>query len=319
MRLTTLLVIAAGAMLLTAGCSGTTASPASAPDRQQAVTGGPAPTMAELTGATYTGLWEKGPVTLAAGKWEGPPFVEGGASVPAVWLTEDFYLAGDLDGDGADEAVAHLTSGSGGTGSFGYLAVMGRQRGGIVQKAIGEVGDRVQIRGARLADGAVVLDVLQVGPNDGMCCPSQLATRTFKLQKGRLVETASQVTGSASLATLEDQEWVLRKLSPNESAAAEPAVTLVFKGGTVSGSSGCNRYSGPVRPGESATGLAIGPLASTRMACPPNVMKLEQRYADALQKANSWGFQAGRLVINYGGGQVFGSLIFQGRAPSEKK
>ena len=57
--------------------------------------------------------------------------------MPALWLSEGLYLIGNLDRDGADEAVVHLTFSSGGTGNFGYLAVMGRQEGEIVQEAIG--------------------------------------------------------------------------------------------------------------------------------------------------------------------------------------
>ena len=153
----------------------------------------------ELAGATYTGIEDQGPVTLSAGKWEGQPLIEGGASVPALWLSEGFHLTGDLDQDGADEAVVHLTYSSGGTGNFGYLAVMGREGGEVVQEAIGLVGDRVQIRGARIDGGSVVLDVLQAGPDDGMCCPRQLATRTFGIQSGKLVET--DVTGDRDRLT----------------------------------------------------------------------------------------------------------------------
>ena len=69
----------------------------------------PAPSREELAGTTYTGIEDQGPVTLSAGKWEGQPLIEGGASVPALWLSEGFHLTGDLDQDGADEAVVHLT------------------------------------------------------------------------------------------------------------------------------------------------------------------------------------------------------------------
>jgi hypothetical protein len=141
---------------------------------------------------------------------------------PALWLSQGFRLTSDLDQDGADEAVAHLTYNSGGTGNLGYLAVMGRKGGEIVQKAIGSVGDRVQIRAARTAEHAILLDVLQAGPNDGMCCPSQLATRTFSIQDHKVVETASDVTGTASIATLEGKEWVLRKLDGDEVAPVHP-------------------------------------------------------------------------------------------------
>ena len=309
MRHATSLVIATGIVALLLAGSGAIA----APESGKAIVAGPAPTWAELANARYSGFGSKGPVTLADGRWEGRPFVAGGASAPALRLSEGFHLSGDLDGDGADEAVVHLTFSGGGTGSFGYLAVMGRRGDRIVQKAIGPIGDRVQIRGARIDGGAVVLEVLQPGPTDAMCCPSQLATRTLRLRKGKLAETASTPTGTASLATLEGREWILRSPAAGSKDDPAPAITLVVNGSTVAGTAGCNRYTGGVRPGATATGLAIGALASTRMACAPDVMQREQAYLDALQKATAWRFDAGRLALDWNADAGFGSLVFEGR------
>ena len=52
------------------------------------------------------------------------------------------------------------------------------------------------------------------------------------------------------------------------------------------------------------------------MACPPEVMDLEQRVTAALQGAQSWGFRLGDLVVNYEEGECFGSLFFEGREPT---
>ena len=268
-----------------------------------------APTIAELAGATYTGIEDQGPVTLSAGKWEGQPLIEGGASVPALWLSERFYLTGDLDQDGVDEAVAQLTYSGGGTGNFGYLAVMGRKGGQIVQKAIGLVGDRVQIRAARIDGRSVVLDVLQAGPDDGMCCPRQLATRTFSIQSGKLVETALEMTGTASLSTLTGEKWVLRKLDGKDGGPVAGQATLVFASGKVSGSTGCNRYQGIVNGGESATSLVIGPLTTTRMVCPEPLMVQEQAFLERLGQAEVFRFLVGDLVLS----GVGGALIFSPR------
>lgn len=52
--------------------------------------------------------------------------------------------------------------------------------------------------------------------------------------------------------------------------------------GRVSGKSGCNRFTGTYTlTGE---GLAFGPLALTRMACPPPRMQAERRFADAMAR-----------------------------------
>jgi uncharacterized membrane protein len=60
-------------------------------------------------------------------------------------------------------------------------------------------------------------------------------------------------------------------------------VTIAFdREGRVSGRSGCNRFTG----GYTLTGegLSFGPLAGTRMACPPAETETEQRVLDLLQK-----------------------------------
>jgi len=61
---------------------------------------------------------------------------------------------------------------------------------------------------------------------------------------------------------------------------------LKFAGAAVSGSSGCNTFSGPYRvDGQS---LHIGPLASTRMACDAASMAFEQAYLAALDGVTTW-------------------------------
>lgn len=276
---------------------------------QEGIVGQGAPTPAELARATYTGIEDQGPVTLTDDRWEGPPPMEGAASVPAVWLSEGFRLVGDLDGDGSVEAVAHLTYSSGGTGNFGYLAVMGRKEGRLVQLAIGPVGDRVQIRGAKIAGNTILLDVLQAGPDDGMCCPTQLATDTFAIENGKLVETSTEVTGTVSLAALEGTEWVLRKLDGAEETPAVGEATLVIEADKVSGSTGCNRYNGTIAQGPSETSLEVGPLATTRMACPEPLMAQEQAFLVRLAQAEVFQFLVGDLVLT----GADGALVFSPR------
>jgi hypothetical protein len=85
------------------------------------------PTLAELKNATYSGFEEPAsPVTLKDGLWEGEPLQPGGTSRPRVSLGGDFHLLGDLGGDGAEEAVV-VRAGSGGSGTFDYLAVVKRK------------------------------------------------------------------------------------------------------------------------------------------------------------------------------------------------
>ena len=110
-------------LLVTAACSrgGTLGGPvAIITDNDQ----GGAPSVEELAVATYEGITEE-PITLIDGRWEGEPYVEGGASRPSVGLIDHFVLNGDLNGDGRAEAAALLWSSSGGSGTRLYLAVVG--------------------------------------------------------------------------------------------------------------------------------------------------------------------------------------------------
>jgi heat shock protein HslJ len=67
--------------------------------------------------------------------------------------------------------------------------------------------------------------------------------------------------------------------------AREPHFVLSTDGGSVSGSTGCNRLSGKFT--QSADGLRFGPLITTRMACQPAANELEARFLRALEATAS--------------------------------
>lgn len=92
-------------------------------------------------------------------------------------------------------------------------------------------------------------------------------------------------------------DWTVDRLG----GVAPPAgveITLAFDvaAGRVSGRGGCNRYTGPFAlTGE---GLAIGPLAMTRMACPGPAMAQEQAFAAAIEGVSRFAIDAeGALVL----------------------
>lgn len=267
-----------------------------------------APTAEELANATYSGI-EENPVTLIDGRWEGEPY-EGEASFPSVGIAGDFYLTGDLSGDGDDEAVVLLWSGSGGSGTFNYLAVANRKSDEIRTLGVVEIGDRVQVRSGRIEGGLILLDVVQHSEDDGACCPSELATRSWSLVGDQLKEGETDTTGKLSLETLVGSEWVLTHLKQNEAVAKEAEVTLLFADGQVSGKSACNRYSASIEQGDGPFDLNIGLAMGTRMACPPEIMKLEQQYLEALSLINSYSFLAGKLVLNWEKNGEWSAMFF---------
>ncbi len=66
--------------------------------------------------------------------------------------------------------------------------------------------------------------------------------------------------------------WTMADLNGGGAVAGG---TLEFNADKVAGSAGCNRLSG--RWAQDGASLSIGPLAATRMACPPPAMQIEQR------------------------------------------
>lgn len=250
-----------------------------------------------LGNATYTGI-EDEPLTLLSGQWEGTPYLEGGASRPRVGLFEDFYFTGDLDADGQDEAVAILWQSAGGTGSNIYIAVMKSDNGGFNNISTTLVGDRVKLRGGRIDSGKIMLDVLQAGENDPMCCPTQLATRSWVLRDRQLEEDKIEVTGLLSLSVLEGSEWILTRMSREQAVPEDAEVTIAFNPGRISGRSACNRYSADIKEGDSAGEILIGPTMGTRMACPDHLMEVESMYLEALAQVTDFSFYSGKLMLN---------------------
>jgi heat shock protein HslJ len=79
-------------------------------------------------------------------------------------------------------------------------------------------------------------------------------------------------------------------------------MTIAFEAGGVSGSGGCNRFTGPYeQDGES---ISVPRLASTRMACAGEVMSAERAYHSALESVTSWSATGGVLVLSDAAGEA---------------
>jgi heat shock protein HslJ len=274
-----------------------------------------APTLQELRNGTYQGVAEVGTAfALVKGRWEGKPFEPGAASAPSVTFIGDVRLTADLDGDGAEEAVVLLAAGAGGTGEISYLAVVGRAGGKTLNVATAPIGDRVQVRDAKIDGPRIVLDLVQAGENDAACCPGDLVTRSWELVGGRLAEGAPITTGRLTVATLAGTEWVLKAWARDEAAPASPEVTMKFDGAQVAGNAGCNGYFASVRAGDAPGDLTVGPTGATRRMCPDPEMAVEQRFLDQLAGVRQMRFVGGQLALPYAKNDgSFGVMLFERR------
>jgi heat shock protein HslJ len=77
-------------------------------------------------------------------------------------------------------------------------------------------------------------------------------------------------------------------------------------GGQVSGHAGCNRFNATFT--EAGGKLSIGPLAMTRMMCPPQVMAREQALSGILQNTRSFEASHNKLTLYSGTGKVMATL-----------
>ncbi len=111
---------------------------------------------------------------------------------------------------------------------------------------------------------------------------------------------ASSQPGSGG--DLTGQVWVLSELGGKSLEASTGISALFTSGGKVSGSSGCNRYSGSYTV--SGTSITFSQLASTMMMCDSPVMAQETAYLKALGEAKTFTVKGNQLSLFDSGGST---------------
>ena len=116
-------------------------------------------------------------VQLADGRYEqGTPGSDNFMSI----LVTDFVTVGDLNEDGADEAVALISENYGGTGVFVFLAVFSNVDGVWTLQTSNMVDDRPQLNALSIDNNQIFLDAVIHGVDEPMCCPTLRTTRRFR-------------------------------------------------------------------------------------------------------------------------------------------
>ena len=250
----------------------------------------PAPSLQDLKNATYSGFKDvPSPVTLIDGRWDAA------SARQSITFVGELRATGDLNGDGAGDAVVLLSENTGGSAERVYVAVVTTSNGQLQNLATRSPGPNVRIRRLRIVERTVVVDAVQVGVDDTMCCPSDLVTRTFVLKDTTLDEPEPAThTGRLTAAAAGQTEWVLRRSTSAEPAPSEPRVTLRYHDGQIDGSTGCNRYTARVSGGDQPGAVTVSPPASTKMACTDDGMAVETRFLRLLHGVASFTFVAGQ-------------------------
>ena len=121
-----------------------------------------------------------------------------------------------------------------------------------------------------------------------------------------LVAGCNSTDGSAGNArAVETGRWILTSYRTAGGLRVVPAgvtADATFKDGTVSGSGGCNGYSGTCTV--SGSTLNIRDVNATMMACDGPRSEVEQAYLAALPTAAAFTVTAGKLTILDGTGAV---------------
>ena len=71
----------------------------------------------------------------------------------------------------------------------------------------------------------------------------------------------------------------------------------MFAAGQISGTSGCNRYTAGVTPGDEPGAVTVGPVAGTKRMCAPEAMQVEQRFSGLLARVTRMDLGDGTLVL----------------------
>ena len=278
-----------------------------------AAAAGAEPSLRALENATYPGIYER-PVKLKNGIYLGKPFVKGSAARPRVELIQGAVARGTLQGEGSHDAAVLLAESSGGSGSMVYLAAMSARQGKAVSIGTARVGDRVQVRSFSIETGGVVMELVAHAPEDPLCCPTLKVTSRWECGRSdSLVEVSRDEHGRVSIQDLEGPTWQMTHLDREKPIPSGATVTAKFAGGTISGTSGCNRYSASVEGSGESEGIRIGPIAGTRMACPEPMASLESQVLAALAGVQKFSFSVGKLILTYQVENRLGSMIFIAR------
>lgn len=109
------------------------------------------------------------------------------------------------------------------------------------------------------------------------------------------------VASAANPANLAGTQWAF----PGE--VGKTARLIQFRSeGKVGGFTGCNRFTGSYS--QDGFALTIGPLATTRRACLPDVMKREQQFLVMLEKVRRAEANHSKLTLKDTDGNVLAEL-----------
>ncbi len=112
-------------------------------------------------------------------------------------------------------------------------------------------------------------------------------------------------------ARLDTDVWTLSSIN-TEPLVRGTAITMQFKQGELAGFASCNTYNGEYTADLNEDGtytITVGPLTTSRLACPQDIMEQEQAYLAGLQGATRATVQENRIILDSPSGNLEFYLI----------
>jgi heat shock protein HslJ len=275
-----------------------------------AFTASPGQLVETLGNLAYSGLFPDRTIALTDGV---AFYEEEGPGTPFVLLMDQIIATGDLDGNGVEDAAVLLEDHSVGSGTFLFLAPVLDAATEPTPLTALMVGDRVQVKSLAIEGDQVVADLIAQGASDPACCPTWNVRKRFAVQDGALVERSSEELSPVGLADLSDTNWRLVDLGDGQAPILpDTEITLAITDGQISGSGGCNTYTGSLTEDEELLqSFVVGPVAATRMLCADAVSAQETVYLALLESVLGWRYDGGELALAYpGSDDIYGYLRF---------
>ena len=164
---------------------------------------------------------------------------------------------------------------------------------------IANPGARPSFNGERYVSPQITVDVTHTPCNDGMSDRRYADTVTVEVGGQSLRGCGGAVLPPASL---NQTNWRIVSINGSDVTGDRPA-TLRFAAGRVSGSAGCNQLSGNFL--SDGQRLTVSQVASTRMACAPQLMMQENALLAIFRQSMTMRFAAdGRMILAAGENSV---------------
>ncbi len=138
----------------------------------------------------------------------------------------------------------------------------------------------------------------EAGQSSREVCPSSTTTYEMRVEltNGQLELRQVTIDVNAPSDPLTGTRWTLLAMMVNQVPIPGTTISLDFGDkGNVTGSSGCNNYSGIYT--QSGRTLVIGGITLTQKLCEEDVDQQEQLYVDTLQRTSSYELSGSQLIL----------------------